>query len=45
MVIGTDDNSATQLGQIYVYVGKKQATGNEVEKAGCMVAFCMASGL
>jgi hypothetical protein len=34
IVIGTDDNSATQLGQVYVYVGQKQAEGNEVEKAG-----------
>lgn len=35
VVIGTDDNSSTQLGQIYVYVGEKQEdTGNEIEKAG-----------
>ena len=33
MVIGLDDNSTARLGQIYVYV-EKQATGNEIEKAG-----------
>jgi Bacterial protein of unknown function (DUF839) len=35
VVVGTDDDSAPpQLGQVYVYVGEKQTTGNEVEKAG-----------
>ena len=34
IVIGTDDNSGTQLGQVYVYIGKKQTKGNEIEKAG-----------
>jgi hypothetical protein len=40
VVIGTDDNSTPvpplnqALGQVYVYVGEKQATGNEIEKAG-----------
>jgi Bacterial protein of unknown function (DUF839) len=31
VVIGTDD---TTPGQLYVYIGEKQATGNEIEKAG-----------
>lgn len=31
IVIGTDDASP---GQVYVYIGNKQATGNEIEKAG-----------
>lgn len=31
VVVGTDDN---QGGQFYVYVGQKQATGNDVERAG-----------
>lgn len=31
VVIGTDDSTP---GQIYVYVGDKQSTGNEIEKAG-----------
>jgi hypothetical protein len=30
VVIGTDDSRS---GQLYVYIGKKQATGNETEKA------------
>jgi secreted PhoX family phosphatase len=31
VVIGLDD---TTPGQVYVYIGEKQATGNEIEKAG-----------
>jgi hypothetical protein len=31
IVIGTDDSTP---GQVYVYIGKKQDTGNEIEKAG-----------
>ena len=31
VVVGTDDN---QGGQVYVYVGEKQAAGNDVERAG-----------
>jgi hypothetical protein len=31
VVIGTDDATP---GQVYVYVGEKQTTGNEIEKAG-----------
>jgi hypothetical protein len=31
VVIGTDDSTP---GQVYVYVGEKQSTGNEIEKAG-----------
>jgi hypothetical protein len=31
VVIGTDDSTP---GQVYVYIGEKQATGNEIEKAG-----------
>jgi hypothetical protein len=31
VVVGTDDN---QGGQVYVYVGDKQTTGNDVERAG-----------
>jgi hypothetical protein len=34
IVISTDDNSDSSLGQVYVYVGEKQTTGNEIEKAG-----------
>lgn len=35
VVIGLDDNSSPpRLGQVYVYIGEKQATGNEIEKAG-----------
>jgi hypothetical protein len=34
VVIGTDDHSASSLGQVYVYIGQKQDTGNEIEKAG-----------
>lgn len=32
IVVGTDDS--TVEGQVYVYVGQKQATGNVIEKAG-----------
>jgi hypothetical protein len=32
VVVGLDDSSVD--GQIYVYIGEKRATGNEVEKAG-----------
>ena len=32
VVVGTDDTSP--LGQIYVYVGEKKSTGNQVERAG-----------
>jgi hypothetical protein len=31
VVIGLDDSTP---GQVYVYIGEKQATGNEIEKAG-----------
>jgi hypothetical protein len=31
VVIGTDDTTG---GQVYVYIGKKQASGNAIEKAG-----------
>jgi hypothetical protein len=31
IVIGTDDSTP---GQVYVYIGKKQDTGNEIERAG-----------
>ena len=31
VVIGMDDSTP---GQVYVYIGEKQATGNEIEKAG-----------
>ncbi len=31
IVIGMDDSTP---GQVYVYIGEKQATGNEIEKAG-----------
>lgn len=34
VVIGLDDNTATNGGRLYVYVGDKQATGNAVDKAG-----------
>lgn len=33
IVLGTDDSTP---GQVYVYVGDKQATGNTIEKAGLM---------
>lgn len=32
IVVGTDDSSVE--GQVYVYVGQKQTTGNEIQKAG-----------
>ncbi len=32
VVVGLDDTNP--MGQVYVYIGEKQATGNEIEKAG-----------
>ena len=35
VVIGADDDSGSNLGQVYVYIGEKQKdAGNEIEKAG-----------
>jgi hypothetical protein len=34
VVVGLDDTSPPNNGQVYVYVGTKKATGNDVEKAG-----------